>query len=448
MAYAESDSAVIQAAGGVLTRPGAAGREVMLVHRKRYDDWTLPKGKVERGEQHAEAALREVREETGCEAVCEKFLGAFGYEVHGRPKIVLFWEMKLVSQSPLLDNDEVDEAVWLPLSVAVSRMSYSQESSLVSGLISPPSAVRETAEINSKAWGWSWIMGKRSYARLLREFETFRTELAFLEAQAGRNSNWSVAAHHSLDALERRIRNEDVEAGWHLLNQAKRWTLYGFNDVEILNRALVLFQESEKLTPWRKDAVRGLLSGLKERPPAVAIENLVEATRLRDEHAEDRYHKIWLMADQLGILLWLAFVAPVSLLLILVGILAHSDQTLASLVDWDWHLILAVLLFGILGAGFSAAQSIIRSSAKNAPIPERVSNHWVTTARALFGAVAGLAGYAFLQSKIFSTTVVDGKIGSMLAISFLFGFTGEKLILGIVAKAVGGNRSDEDQRGQ
>jgi hypothetical protein len=110
---------------------------------------------------------------------------------------------------------------------------------------------------------------------------------------------------------------------------------------------------------------------------------------LRDQHAEDQYHKIWLMADQLGILLWLAFIAPVSLLLALAGILAHSDQTWLALKDWDWHLILAVLLFGILDAGFSAAQSIIRSSAKNAPIPERVSNHWVTTTRALFGAVTG-----------------------------------------------------------
>jgi 8-oxo-dGTP pyrophosphatase MutT (NUDIX family) len=143
MASIENDSAVIQAAGGVLIRPGLAGLEVMLVHRKRYDDWTLPKGKVEPGEQHAQAAIREVREETGCDAVCGKFLGAFGYEVHGRPKIVLFWEMKLVSQSPLPENDEVDEAVWLPLSDAVSRMSYSQESSLVAGFISPPPVVHE-----------------------------------------------------------------------------------------------------------------------------------------------------------------------------------------------------------------------------------------------------------------------------------------------------------------
>ena len=56
---------VVRAAGGVVLRDGPSGREVLLVHRRRYDDWTLPKGKCEPGETDEDCALREVEEETG-----------------------------------------------------------------------------------------------------------------------------------------------------------------------------------------------------------------------------------------------------------------------------------------------------------------------------------------------------------------------------------------------
>ncbi|MGB2603427.1 MAG: NUDIX domain-containing protein, partial [Candidatus Sulfotelmatobacter sp.] len=69
------DMNVILAAGGVLSRQTpAGGDEVLVVHRKRYGDWTLPKGKLKPGESFAAAALREVAEETGCRARFEDYL--------------------------------------------------------------------------------------------------------------------------------------------------------------------------------------------------------------------------------------------------------------------------------------------------------------------------------------------------------------------------------------
>jgi 8-oxo-dGTP pyrophosphatase MutT (NUDIX family) len=121
----------IQAAGGLLTRDAGRELELMIVHRKRYDDWSLPKGKVEANEEPLEAALREVREETGCEAECLGFAGETRYEVDGIPKLVMFWRMRLVRQMPLEKNDEVSEAIWLPVSQAMARMSYESERELV-----------------------------------------------------------------------------------------------------------------------------------------------------------------------------------------------------------------------------------------------------------------------------------------------------------------------------
>jgi 8-oxo-dGTP pyrophosphatase MutT (NUDIX family) len=105
--------------------------ELMIVHRKRYGDWSLPKGKVEANEEPLDAALREVREETGCEAECLGFAGETRYEVDGISKVVMFWRMRLVRQMPLEENDEVSEAIWLPIARATARMSYESERELV-----------------------------------------------------------------------------------------------------------------------------------------------------------------------------------------------------------------------------------------------------------------------------------------------------------------------------
>jgi 8-oxo-dGTP pyrophosphatase MutT (NUDIX family) len=124
-------TASIQAAGGLLTRDTPDGMEIMLVHRTRHNDWTLPKGKVEASEKPLHAAIREVREETGCEVECEGFAGEIRYEVEGVPKIVRFWRMALVRQEALAPNDEIAEAVWLPVPEAIARMSYESERELV-----------------------------------------------------------------------------------------------------------------------------------------------------------------------------------------------------------------------------------------------------------------------------------------------------------------------------
>jgi len=99
----------------------------------------------------------------------------------------------------------------------------------------------------------------------------------------------------------------------------------------------------------------------------------------------------------------------------------------------------AVLSFGLLGAAFSVAQALITGE-NQARIPERVANNFVTITRALFGTAAGLAGYAFLESKTLNITVVDHGASGALAIAFLFGYAGERLIARVVG-SVSGSKS-------
>lgn len=117
----------IEAAGGVVIRDG----RVAVVHRERYDDWSLPKGKLDAGESFEEAALREVLEETGLDCELGEELEAVSYiDQKGRPKLVRYWQMSVLS-GDFVANDEVDELRWLEPCEAERLLSYPHDRELV-----------------------------------------------------------------------------------------------------------------------------------------------------------------------------------------------------------------------------------------------------------------------------------------------------------------------------
>jgi 8-oxo-(d)GTP phosphatase len=115
----------IRAAGGAVLRAASDRRgEVLLVHRPGHRDWTLPKGKIERGESDEECALREVVEETGFECLLGPELGETRYrERRGREKSVRYWIMT-VRDGTFRPNSEVDQVRWVPLPSAARELSY------------------------------------------------------------------------------------------------------------------------------------------------------------------------------------------------------------------------------------------------------------------------------------------------------------------------------------
>ena len=128
---ANAQPRVIEAAGGILWRDLPSGREIAVVHRSRYGDWTLPKGKLKRGEPWHHAALREVKEETGCDAELGEFAGCVSYLVDGQPKVVLYWHMELERECGFCPSEEVQQVVWLTPVEALERLDYPAERELL-----------------------------------------------------------------------------------------------------------------------------------------------------------------------------------------------------------------------------------------------------------------------------------------------------------------------------
>ena len=125
----------IHAAGGVLRRTSVSGPEVLLIHRPRYDDWSLPKGKLKTWESWEAAALREVLEETGYRSIITSFAGPVMYQVNGRPKIVLFWNMEVEGDTHFQPSKEVDAVEWMSPTAAYARLTYSVERRLLAELL-------------------------------------------------------------------------------------------------------------------------------------------------------------------------------------------------------------------------------------------------------------------------------------------------------------------------
>ncbi len=150
---------LIEAAGGVLWRPTAdgGGAEVCIVHRPKYDDWSVPKGKLDRGEHVLLGAAREVWEETGFRATVGRSLGEIRYVKDGAPKRVRFWAMR-VAGGEFSPNDEVDQLLWLSPTEALAVLSPDRDRSVVEAFAAdttptvPLVIVRHASAGDPSAW--------------------------------------------------------------------------------------------------------------------------------------------------------------------------------------------------------------------------------------------------------------------------------------------------------
>lgn len=436
------DGSLIRAAGGILERREQSVLKIALIRRQRYGvEWALPKGKVEPGEPVTVAALREVKEETGCSAVITGFSGTTTYFVEQIPKIVFFWFMREAGPSKFVPNDEVLELDWTTPSAAMQRLSHADERELIA--ISYPREVGMDGKMGR--WRELWFGISRMFIRTRWrrvEGNIAAYEIELRQRRAPADSRWFESALSLLGLAKLALRENNVDKGWKCLAAAQRMEIFGLDpDKELQTKAATIRAEVDKLNEWRKKAVRRLL-GTEDHPRAATAEDVYQAALIRDEHFQNLAYKDGLARNQsLRLLLFLVLSIATILTLVWrdalpfdVGASASpGEETVSSQVRF-WTLV-AVSLFGFTGAVFSAVLAV-PDPTKSSRIPEIVTGLRLTLLRLVMGVVSALVVFLLIQSQFGNVLAlkIEGEISAftLYALAFFAGFT-ERLVL----KAVG-----------
>ena len=257
----------VRLAGGILWREVPQGMRLALIHRPRQADWSLPKGRVDEGETWEEAALREVEEETGCQARISSFAGAAIYVPRRAPRLVLYWHMLLQREDRFEANKEVDELIWLSPADALARLDSESERRLVQRSTAP-AAAGPTSTTGSLFAG---VAAAR--AEILGRI--------FALPADGSTAGLGPALDLLDRAEEASGRGESQEAT-ALAAEARRMGLLSLTEPELSLRARELREEARALVPWRRRAIRRLLP--KDEKPSPEAVHL--AAELRDQDVE------------------------------------------------------------------------------------------------------------------------------------------------------------------
>ena len=410
---------VIRAAGGIVWRIGQGAPRLAVAHRPKHQDWVLPKGKLEPGESAEAAALREVKEETGCDAVLGAFAGVIGYEVNGRPKRVEFWTMTAKGESAGALAADVDEVAWLEREEAVARLTHPLEKALLE-----KAAVPRGGRSRGRAYlRLLETFFDSSTARLRQSLATYGIELQRrISAAAGGetapgSAGWAPAARELLDRAREAAERDDPETGWRCFKTATRLELFGLDAEELRLRAIRLIAEArQKLSGWRKELVfESLMAGDKLKEPLEA-RAVAAALELFHEYEDNLYKLLRIRRREF----------------LTLGVLAMMLLAIFGAVVWAGgtgkpHILAVddVLRIALLGALGAAVSGIIRvgESRSGGRIPDELSQFAVLIARLAVGASFAIALVALWGSGFLKLGAVEDRAEFVLVLAFAGGFS-------------------------
>jgi 8-oxo-dGTP pyrophosphatase MutT (NUDIX family) len=456
----DESSKLVLAAGGVIWRRDNGNLKLAIIYRSRYaGEPGLPKGKVEPGELFEDTALREVMEETGCEATLLRFVDATSYMHDGKHKIVFFWNMKLHRESIFRPSEEVERVEWLKVDQAIQTLQHEAERQLVKKAYRDidtkipfnitdrlrhlrtqylTRARRDRLEGSIRSIELEF---QRRACASYKDISALTVQDSPIPRQAESNFCWFIAALKLLSESKAASQQGSLDLGWRFLHSACRMEIFALRDAELKVRGETLRFETEKLSGWRQRATAALFR-TAESLKTLDREAMYEVALIRDEHYDNQGYKDVLMRQHMLIL--------VSIMSALLGITflfiyrCYSAH-LGLLCDSEGARLASAALFGLLGAAFSAflrANSISQS----ARIPETVSAIRVTLMRLLLGAASAIFLYFVIKANILN--LFEQSIGkglttapqTLYVISFVAGFT-ERLVLRAVEQVIGTDKN-------
>jgi len=418
--------------------------EIAVIHRHRYDDWTLPKGKLQEGESWSEAALREVGEETGYDATLRGFAGAVTYQTSAGPKVVRFWHMLATGEPSSQIDSEVARVLWFPVEEARTRLQYPLEQALLE-VWQGPGRTTDTSGKQLSRRRWRTWPRPIAAERLDHELSVFEEKLDGLVAEQQRKDSvdfpheWDEHAKRCVDLARQALESGELALGWQYLKAAQQFRLYGIEREELVGIAGAVMAEAvderKSVTPWRREGILQLLADERGKvKPDLDHETVVRAVELLDEHHNNTYRKQAIVRDRLQLLSILSVVALIAWIAVAPELPSLHPSTVGR-CWWGPRLFwLGLVLAGIVGAILSGFTSSIGKDVAKTRIPEELSASVITFSRLAIGAVSAVAVAVLLGSGVLSLEAPSYEL--LLAIALASGFT-DRLLVRAVESTVG-----------
>ena len=279
------------------------------------------------------------------------------------------------------------------------------------------------------------------YSRLEGSLTTYKAELEQrIKRDDSKDAPWAVKANELLDESDKFLEQYKFDEAWKCFHTAQRQEIFGMNKEELIDASKILITESNKLTIWRKNAIRDLLGDPNSKKyTAPAASTLVEATELKDEHYNNLYYQNRLSSSLYRMLFWLLAIVTGLLIWFASKCILGSDQ----LPDHD-TMVYGIILFGLLGA-ITSSILFTRNQSASSRISEISTNTFIVLSKIAVGVGFTIFIYFLLRSsfldsvKLFNfslTTDID-----YYTIAFVSGFTER-----IAQKALNFFVGDEDKK--
>ncbi|HEX2040315.1 MAG TPA: NUDIX domain-containing protein [Acidimicrobiales bacterium] len=419
---------LVRAGGGIVWRETHRGREVLLVHRSQRADWSLPKGHVKSGEEIVDAAVREVREETGYRVGPTQFADVFFYEADGEPKIVAFWHMALLAPRP--DGPADHTAEWCTVEEALERLTHEQHRELLRTASERAVALPRGVE-EARVPRWAGLYRRRLYGSLRSQSEELTLTASAASVRRDTDDSWITPALRLLAAsAEAARRAHRQDEAWRCLHAARRLEVLGFEEAQVGAEAVRVRSEAEhKLGPWRRNAVLSVLAEMKAGDARGNRQRLAAALSVIDEHSGNEHHRRSLILRHLTAQAAVLLVALVAVVLFI----GRSWITLEEPLRSHGWVVVAVAAAGAAGGAMSNVQRIGTASARGR-VPEESLSLALAAVRPLVGAFAAVVVYVLLRLGILQFE--DPKTGTAVALAFAAGFT-ERVFTGAIGTLTG-----------